>query len=74
MHFKGVMRANRKVVVWIGMGGGGVGDNKSSVSAQSSAKQQNHVAESFSPERSRSFTKTPKESPWVLSPFSMDTQ
>ena len=50
VHFKGVLK-----VVWIGMDGEGVGDNKSSVSSQSSAKQQNHEAESFSPERSHSW-------------------
>lgn len=40
-----------------------MGDNKGSVSSQSSAKQQNHEAESFTRERSRSFTKTPKGVP-----------
>lgn len=40
------------------MGGGGVGDNKSSVSSQSFAKQQNHEAESF--REASSCTKTPK--------------
>lgn len=52
------------------MDGEGVGDNKSSVSSQSSAKQLNHEAESFSPERGHSYTKALQGVP--LSPFALD--